>query len=105
MHIWDKLKERWEVKSGWQVLLILITFACTGFSILEVKKWIYGLIGFPTDASVWLKILGFIFIVFPIYQIVLLFYGTIFGQFKFFWNFEKKMVYRMIGRKPPKKED
>jgi hypothetical protein len=34
-------------------------------------------------------------LIFPIYQVLLVFFGFIFGQFKFFWNFEKKMLSRM----------
>ena len=38
-------------------------------------------------------IIGFIF-----YQILLVLIGWLFGQFNFFWNFEKKML-RRIGFK------
>jgi hypothetical protein len=31
-------------------------------------------------------------LIFPIYQITLPITGFIFGQFKFFWNFEKKFL-------------
>jgi hypothetical protein len=34
-------------------------------------------------------------LIFPIYQILLVFVGFIFGQFSFFWNFEKKMLERL----------
>ena len=34
-------------------------------------------------------------IIFPVYQFVLIIVGTLFGQFNFFWNFEKKMMQRM----------
>jgi hypothetical protein len=30
--------------------------------------------------------------IFPIYQILLVLIGAIFGQFNFFWAFEKKML-------------
>ena len=32
---------------------------------------------------------------FPIYQLTLPLVGWVFGQFNFFWNFEKKMLRRM----------
>ena len=35
-----------------------------------------------------------ILIIFPVYQIVLLFVGTLFGQYKYFIAFEKKMLMR-----------
>jgi hypothetical protein len=34
-------------------------------------------------------------LIFPIYQVLLVFIGAIFGQFSFFWNFEKKMLVRL----------
>ncbi|HCO85018.1 MAG TPA: diacylglyceryl transferase, partial [Arenibacter sp.] len=36
-----------------------------------------------------------ILLIFPIYQFLLVIYGWLFGQFKFFWEFEKKMLSRM----------
>ena len=40
----------------------------------------------------------YILISFVFYQIMLVFFGWLFGQFKFFWNMEKKMLTR-IGLK------
>jgi len=34
-------------------------------------------------------------LIFPIYQVLLVFVGFVFGEFKFFWEFEKKMLYRI----------
>ena len=34
-------------------------------------------------------------IIFPVYQIVLIIIGSIFGQFKFFYEIEKKMLKRI----------
>ena len=34
-------------------------------------------------------------LIFPIYQITLPITGFLFGQFKFFWNFEKKFLSRI----------
>jgi hypothetical protein len=36
-----------------------------------------------------------IMVVFPAYQLLLLCFGTIFFQFKFFWEFEKKILKRL----------
>ena len=45
-----------------------------------------------------------ILIVFPAYQVLLLFFGAVFFQFRFFWNFEKKILKR-IGFKSFFKDD
>ncbi|MEM7187721.1 MAG: DUF6787 family protein, partial [Bacteroidota bacterium] len=31
-------------------------------------------------------------IIFPIYQVLLVFFGWLYGEFTFFWGFEKKML-------------
>ena len=34
-------------------------------------------------------------LIFPLYQILLIIVGSIFGQFKYFWEIEKKILTRM----------
>lgn len=92
----EKLKNRWKLESAWQVVIVLIVFAYTGFTILFIKKpllsWLAGEQGDTTLASV----LYYVFIL-PLYNIVLLGYGFIFGQFKFFWEFEKRFMERFFS--------
>jgi Na+-driven multidrug efflux pump len=97
----EKLKARWQLKSAWQVIIILIVFACTGFTVLFIKEpilnWLAGDQGKTTLATV----LYYVFIL-PLYNVILLAYGFIFGQFNFFWNFEKRFFGRIasaLGRK------
>lgn len=91
----EKLKERWEVKSAYQVIIILIVFACTGFSVLYIKKPLYALAGITEATSAWIRVPFYICTVLPAYQVLLLAYGFVFGQFDFFWKFEKKMFGRI----------
>jgi len=92
----EKLKKHWKLESAWQVVIVLLVFTCTGFTILFIKKpllnWLAGEQGDTTLASV----LYYIFIL-PLYNIVLLGYGFIFGKFKFFWNFEKRFMERFFS--------
>ncbi len=46
----------------------------------------------------WFSVLYYILIL-PVYNVFLLIYGALFGQFKFFWEFEKRFFKRMMGRK------
>ena len=92
----NKLKQRWNITSNWQLAIIFIVFAITGSTAAYLSKPIMLLIGITKENLHWtiywpLRIL----ILFPIYQILLVIIGAIFGQFKFFWDFEKKMLYRM----------
>jgi hypothetical protein len=91
------LQNRWHVKSTWQVIIILVVFACTGFTVMCIKPTITRLI-FHDGHPAWFSVLYWVFI-FPIYNLFLLFYGFIFGQFKFFWDFEKRFFSRLFKRK------
>jgi len=94
----EKLRQRWGVKSGWQVLLILIVFALTGSTIARIRKPLLELIFPDQDIAIWIHIVSWVAIL-PLYNVILLIYGFIFGQFKFFWEFEKRMFRRIIGKK------
>lgn len=92
----NKLKQRWNVTSNWQLIIIFIVFAITGFSSLQLAKPFLSLIGIPENFNPhWLYRVLRLILIFPIYQILLVVIGSIFGQFTFFWEFEKKMLYRI----------
>lgn len=88
-----KLQQRWKVKSIWQVMLILIVFACTGYTVVRVSKPILNYVFVGQPVPVWGKVIYYILIL-PVYNVILLFYGLIFGQIKFFWAYEKKLLSR-----------
>jgi len=93
----QRLALRWGVRPS-RVLVILLVFACTGFTVLFLKRPVIGL--FVTDGAqpLGFTILYYILIL-PVYNVLLLIYGAIFGQFKFFWAFEKRFFGRLFGRK------
>jgi hypothetical protein len=92
----DRLKAKWNLQSNLQVILILIVFACTGFSVLFVKPLLFRLVGFE-DVTGWRSTALYLLLIFPMYQVLLLVYGFIFGQFAFFLDKEKKLL-RAIGK-------
>jgi hypothetical protein len=91
----EKLKQRWEVQSGWQVWMILLVFALTGTSVMYLKKFLFGWIGIDDATPLYIRILLSVLVIFPLYQVLLLMYGWLLGQFSFFWKFEKKMLQRL----------
>lgn len=99
----QRLKQRWKLESAFQVVIVLIVFACTGFTILFIKKPILSFLAGTRGDSTLATVLYYIFIL-PLYNVILLVYGFIFGQFKFFWEFEKRMFGRMFARKTNKGE-
>lgn len=96
MSIWQKLKKRWEVESNFQVLMILVVFAITGFSVLYIKKPVFEWCHYHHIDNIFLKVLAYIGIMYPLYQFLLLTVGTLLGQFRFFSRFIIKMNKRMI---------
>jgi manganese efflux pump family protein len=89
-------KERWNIKSNWQLFVILVVFAVTGSSAAVLAKPFLALLGIAKEDLHWVcYYLLYIVLIFPIYQVLLVLYGFLFGQFRFFWSFEKKMLRSM----------
>ena len=91
-----KLKEKWGITSNFQIIIILFVFSVTGSLSLWVAKPLLDSIGLDkATLSPWIFWPIRILIIFPIYQILIVIIGALFGQFQFFWNFEKKMLARL----------
>ncbi len=100
-------KERWNIKSNWQVFVILVVFAVTGSTSALLSKPVLAFLGIVKgDVSNWIYYPLYIILIFPIYQVLLVSFGFIFGQFTFFWAFEKKMLRSMgLGFLVPNKKN
>ena len=93
---WEKLKAKWNLKSDWHGLWIMGVFAVTGFSILFVKDPVFNFFGYyHLEPGFW-KVIAYIAIIYPLYQILLISWGTILGQPKFFWWMLGKMNGRFL---------
>jgi hypothetical protein len=93
----DRLQKRWKVESLLQVVIILVVFACTGFTVLFLKRPLFNYLYEGADIPWWASVVYYVFIL-PIYNVILLFYGFIFGQFRFFWNFERRLFARLFSK-------
>ena len=92
----EKLKQRWGLTSNWQVFVILLVFSVTGYSSLLIAKPVLNWIGLHQETTnPWIYRPLRILLIFPFYQVLIVCYGWLFGQFTFFWNFEKKMLSRI----------
>ncbi|WP_370391166.1 DUF6787 family protein [uncultured Winogradskyella sp.] len=96
LFLFKKLENKWVLTYRWEMIRVFIVFAVTGSSSLYIGRPIIKLIGITKEnlnpVLYWILfvIIGLIF-----YQILLVTFGWLFGQFKFFWEFEKKMLKRM----------
>ena len=90
-----KVLKIFKVNSINRLIIIFIVFAITGS--LSVILGEYVLLLFFSDDVV----KGFfywvirILIIFPLYQILLIIIGSVFGEFKYFWSIEKKILKRL----------
>lgn len=90
-----KLMNKWQLESPRQVLIILFVFSITGSSSIAVGRPFLKWIGVNNEImSPWLYYPVFVITSFVCYQLLLVTYGWLFGQFAFFWTMEKKMLRR-----------
>jgi CBS domain containing-hemolysin-like protein len=97
-----RLQSRWKVGSAFQVIIILVVFACTGMTVVYLMKPVLRSF-FGENIPLWARIV-YAIIILPIYNVFLLAYGLVFGQFHFFWNFEKRFFGRLLGSARKNKE-
>jgi hypothetical protein len=95
----EKLKLRWNIKSNFQVIIILTVFAITGSTTVFFKKLIFDLINITPETHLLIKIPVYILVILMVYNLLLLVVGFVFGQFRFFLEFEKKFFSRFLFRK------
>jgi len=80
---------------------IFVIFAITGSTTVLVRKGLFAFfkIEFTNPwSSFFVKLIA----IYLIYQLLLFTIGSLFGEYKFFGWFIKKMNLRMIGKKPSK---
>jgi len=95
--IFNQLKAKWGIESNLQIIAILVVFTLAGPSVVFIKSWYFNLLGFDDSTSMTTKTIAYLLFIFPAYQILLLLYGFLLGQFRFFWEKEKALA-RMIWR-------
>lgn len=94
--LFTKLYKRWDVTYRWELIAIFLAFAVTGSTAGRLSNPLMELIGLSRDMiSGWVYWPVRILLIFPIYQILLVIFGWIFGQYIFFKTFAIKMVSRM----------
>lgn len=92
----ESLKKRWGIDSNFQLFVIFIVFGTTGSMSVKLGLPVLEYFDVTKDrfgSGVYLILR--ILLIFPLYQVLLLFFGALFFQFKFFWKFEKKMLQKM----------
>lgn len=93
--VWRLLKTRWGV-TGWGVVAILLSFSLAGMSVLKIGKPIMHAI-LPDDAPRWLYWTVKILVIIPVYEVLLMIWGTLLGQGRFF-RLKLRQTLRFLAR-------
>ena len=95
LFIFTKLEKKWVVNQRWEIIRIFIVFAITGSSSLFVGRPLIKFLGITKEnLNIFVYWTLYVIIGLVFYQILLVFFGYLLGQGKFFWEFEKKMLRR-----------
>ena len=91
----SKLIKIFKVKDFNQLIIIFIVFGITGSLSVVLGKYvlisIFGESFLNNDYYWFLRLI----LIFPIYQVLLIVVGASFGQFRYFWEIEKKILIKM----------
>ena len=101
----ERFKKKWGIDSTLDIILILVVFSLAGMSIVFVRKPVFNILSI-NDSHLAIKTVIYLLIVFPCYQVFLLIYGALLGQFKFFWDKEKKLgrwIISLVSKKSSEK--
>jgi formyltetrahydrofolate-dependent phosphoribosylglycinamide formyltransferase len=93
--MFKKLQQKWKV-NGWQLLLILCTFALGGSLCGYAGRKLLGLFTVETG---WLRVVLYILIMTLIWPLCVLLISIPFGQFGFFNKYVRKIGRRLMGKK------
>ena len=92
----NKLKTRWGITSNFQLLIIFIVFAINGSLSAKISSFALEKFGMTKDnTNIVLYYIILLVLVLPLYPFMLMFFGWLFGQSKFFTPFAKKMIRSM----------
>lgn len=92
----ERLRAKWKLKNFFQVIMVMIVFSLTGMTVVTVRPIVFTWFGYDETTPFWLKTITYILLIFPMYQILILVYGSLLGQFSFFWEKEKKLFNAIV---------
>lgn len=92
---WSRLKARWGV-TNWGVVAILLAFSLAGASVLRIGRPIVDAI-LPDDTPRWLWWTVKILAIVPVYEVLLMTFGTVLGQGRFFRDKQRRAL-RLLAK-------
>ena len=83
----DRLKKIFKVTSTYQLVIVFVVFGITGSLSLVISEYISTFLNID-------NIIISIISILIVYQVLLIIIGTLFGEFDYFWEMEKKIISR-----------
>jgi formyltetrahydrofolate-dependent phosphoribosylglycinamide formyltransferase len=92
--MFQRLQRKWGI-NGTQFWVIFVAFGLTGITTAFITRYVTNWAGLTVE-SFWLwKVLVRIIMLLFGYQVLLLSYGAILGQWSFFWKYEKHLLQKL----------
>ncbi len=90
-----KIFKIFKVDDFFRLFIIFTVFGITGTLSVFLGKYLFMFFLLDKIENNFLYWTIRILIIFPLYQILLIIVGTVFGEFKYFWSIEKKILKRL----------
>ena len=87
--------KKMNIKSKGQFIIVMIVFSITGSLSLFLTIELIIILDFKSLISPFIFWPIRVITLFLIYQVMLIFIASLFGQFSYFWNFEKKFLKKL----------
>ena len=92
----QSLINKFKAKSILHLFIIFLVFGLSGSFSLWISSPIMSVLDLKNTLNNYtLYILFRVLIIIPIYQLILIVIATLFGEFEYFWRFEKKILKRI----------
>ena len=92
----EKLVKKFEANSRQHLIIIFIIFALSGSGSIFISSPILTILSLEQLISFYpFYLFVRIILIVPIYQLLLILVALLFGQFNYFWKFEKRFLQRL----------
>ena len=96
MNVLKKIIDKFHAKSFKHLIIIFLIFALSGSFSLFISSFVLTTLNLKEVINFYpLYLLARIILLIPIYQLILIIIAIFFGEFSYFWNFEKKFFKRL----------
>ena len=95
----EKIRNLFKVESNYQLFIVNLVFAVTGTLAIYFAGTILLFVGLNENSIHPIFYWTFrILLLIPVYQFLLVIIGTLFGEFSYFWEMEKKILNKFIKK-------